>query len=118
MVRILALLSLIRLKADLRLCIARALTLEPEILLFDEPCSALDPISTRVIEELICQLKGRYTVLMVTHNLAQARRIADHVAVCWVNQGSGCVVESGTVRSIFEQSQHPITLAYCRGEAG
>ena len=60
-----------------RLCIARALALEPEVLLLDEPCSALDPISSGVVEDLIAALRGRYTVVIVTHNLAQARRIAD-----------------------------------------
>lgn len=101
-----------------RLCIARALALDPEVLLFDEPCSALDPIATQVIEELILGLKGRYTILMVTHNLAQARRLADSVTVCWVNQGCGCVVESGTNQAIFENACSPITQAYCQGQIG
>ena len=81
-----------------RLCIARALVLKPQVLLLDEPCSALDPVSSKVVEELIVSLKGRYTLLMVTHNLAQARRIADSVTVCWVQEGCGCVVESNDCR--------------------
>ena len=101
-----------------RLCIARALVLEPQVLLLDEPCSALDPVSSKVVEELIVSLKGRYTLLMVTHNLAQARRIADSVTVCWVEAGCGCVVESNGCRQVFEHPSHPITAAYCAGEAG
>jgi len=101
-----------------RLCIARALVLKPQVLLLDEPCSALDPVSSKVVEELIVSLKGRYTLLMVTHNLAQARRIADSVTVCWVQEGCGCVVESNDCRQVFEQPSHPITAAYCAGEAG
>ncbi len=101
-----------------RLCIARALALEPEVLLFDEPCSALDPIATQVIEDLIRTLKGKYTILMVTHNLAQARRLADSVTVCWVNQGCGCVVETGSNSTIFENPCSPITQAYCQGKIG
>lgn len=101
-----------------RLCIARALAIEPEVLLFDEPCSALDPLSTQVIENLICGLKGRYTMLMVTHNLAQARRVADSVTVCWVDDGCGCVVESGSNVAIFDQSENAVVQAYCRGQIG
>ena len=88
------------------------------MLLFDEPCSALDPISSEVVEQLICRLKGRYTMLMVTHNLAQARRMADSVTVCWVRQGCGCVIETGSNDDIFARPSSPITEAYCRGEAG
>lgn len=101
-----------------RLCLARTLAMEPEVLLLDEPCSALDPIATQRIEELIHRLKGRYTVLMVTHNLAQARRVADAVTVCWVDEGCGCVVETGSREAIFVNSSHPVTTAYCNGEAG
>jgi len=101
-----------------RLCIARALVLEPEVILLDEPCSALDPFATEVIENLIVSLKGHYTLLMVTHNLAQARRVADHVTVCWVDDECGCVVESGSHESIFINSNNPVTRAYCRGERG
>ncbi|MFV2057761.1 MAG: phosphate ABC transporter ATP-binding protein [Thiohalomonadales bacterium] len=101
-----------------RLCIARCLALKPAVILFDEPCSALDPISSSTVEELIKQLRLDYTVLMVTHNLAQARRIADHVAVCWVQSGCGCIIESGDTESIFERSIHPITRAFCQGDRG
>ena len=101
-----------------RLCIARALVLEPQVLLLDEPCSALDPVSSKVVEELIVSLKGRYTLLMVTHNLAQARRIADSVTVCWMQEGCGCVVESNACHLVFEHPSHPITAAYCAGAAG
>jgi len=101
-----------------RLCLARTLALAPEVLLLDEPCSALDPIATEHIEQLIRRLKGRYTILMVTHNLAQARRLADHVTVCWVDEGCGCVVESGSREGIFVNARHPITQAYCNGAKG
>lgn len=101
-----------------RLCLARALALQPQVLLLDEPCSALDPIATEHVEDLILRLKGRYTILMVTHNLAQARRLADHVTVCWVDDGCGCVVESGSREGIFVNSRHPITRAYCNGVKG
>ena len=101
-----------------RLCIARALALEPEILLLDEPCSALDPISSERIENLIVELKSSVTLVMVTHNLAQARRIADQVAVCWLDQGCGCVVECAETEVIFDNPSHPVTRAYCSGKAG
>ena len=101
-----------------RLCIARCLALKPEVILFDEPCSALDPVSSATVEKLIKGLTPDYTVLMVTHNLAQARRIADHVAVCWMQSGAGCIIESGDTESIFERSIHPITQAFCKGDQG
>lgn len=101
-----------------RLCIARALCLSPRVLLLDEPCSALDPLATAVIEKLISSLRGRYTVLMVTHNLAQARRIADEVAVCWVRQGSGYIVEAGETAQVFEFPSRAITAAYLSGTQG
>lgn len=101
-----------------RLCLARTLSMEPDVLLLDEPCSSLDPIATETIEALIKRLRGHYTILLVTHNLAQARRIADAVTVCWVDDGCGCVVESGSREAIFVNASHPVTRAYCRGEAG
>ncbi|MBI2969486.1 MAG: ATP-binding cassette domain-containing protein [Gammaproteobacteria bacterium] len=99
-----------------RLCIARALALQPRLLLLDEPCSALDPVASSVVEELILSLKGHYTMLMVTHNLAQARRIADGVTVCWFQEGCGCVLESGW-RTLFEKSSHPLTRQYLNSSA-
>jgi len=101
-----------------RLCLARALVLEPEVLLLDEPCSALDPMASAAVEELIRSLRGRYTILMVTHNLAQARRLADQVTVCWMDEGCGCVIETGEREQIFADARHPITRAYCAGECG
>ena len=78
-----------------RLCLARALVLQPEILLLDEPCSSLDPMAAGVIEDLLETLKGFYTVVLVTHDLAQARRVADHVAVLWPSADGGRLVASG-----------------------
>lgn len=98
-----------------RLCFARALALEPRVLLLDEPCSALDPIASATVEALIDSLKGRYTLLMVTHNLAQARRLADHVAVCWVRDGCGCVLDSGPVGRLFDGTCDPLAQRYLNG---
>jgi phosphate transport system ATP-binding protein len=98
-----------------RLCFARALALQPRVLLLDEPCSALDPIASATVEALIESLKGRYTLLMVTHNLAQARRLADHVAVCWVRDGCGCVLDSGPACDLFEGSRDPLAHRYLNG---
>lgn len=101
-----------------RLCLARALVLSPDILLLDEPCSALDPISSGVIEDLIVSLRGHYTILIVTHNLAQARRLADHVAFFWSSEGVGKLVEYGTAQAIFETPEHELTAAYISGVRG
>lgn len=101
-----------------RLCIARALALSPEMLLMDEPCSALDPLSSGVVEDLIVSLRGRYTVLIVTHNLAQARRIADYAALFWVQNGAGRLIETGTAKQIFEEPRDPLTAAYVSGMRG
>jgi phosphate transport system ATP-binding protein len=101
-----------------RLCLARALALEPEILLMDEPCSALDPISSEIVEDLLLRLRGRYTLLVVTHNLAQAKRIADHTALFWVQDGVGTLVEAGATDELFESPQHPLTRAYITGRKG
>ncbi len=97
-----------------RLCIARALAVEPSILLMDEPCSALDPISTARIEELILQLKERYTVVIVTHNMQQAARIADNTAFLL----SGRLVEFDRTSIIFEHPRHPETRDYITGRFG
>ncbi len=101
-----------------RLCLARALVLKPEVLLLDEPCSALDPMASGVVEDMIVRLRGRFTVVVVTHNLAQARRIADHVGVFWVRDGAGSLIEFGSARQIFEDPQHELTKAYVSGRRG
>ena len=101
-----------------RLCMARALVLSPEVLLMDEPCSALDPLSSGVVEDLIVGLRSRYTVLIVTHNLAQARRIADYATLFWVQNGAGKLIEAGTAKQIFEEPRDPLTAAYVSGMRG
>ncbi|CAE6798932.1 phosphate ABC transporter ATP-binding protein [Nitrospira defluvii] len=101
-----------------RLCMARALVLLPDVLLMDEPCSALDPLSSGVIEDLIVGLRGHYTVLIVTHNLSQARRIADYTALFWVQHGSGQLIEAGPAKQIFEEPHDPLTAAYVSGMRG
>jgi len=101
-----------------RLCIARALVLEPSVLLMDEPCSALDPLSSGVVEELIQRLRGRYTVVIVTHNLAQARRIANYAAFFWMKERVGKLIEFGQCRPLFETPEHPLTAAYVSGLSG
>jgi ABC-type glutathione transport system ATPase component len=103
-----------------RLCIARAIATEPEVLLMDEPCSALDPIATRKIEELMRELQQRFTIAIVTHNLQQAKRVADYTGFLYVDttQGgrTGYLVEFGQSRQIFEDPSHRHTKAYIRGE--
>lgn len=101
-----------------RLCIARAIALEPQVLLLDEPCSSLDPLSTEVIENLIRTLSGKFTIVMVTHNLAQARRLADFTTLFWNHRGSGELIEYGPTQEIFEQPRHHLTAEYVNGLAG
>lgn len=101
-----------------RLCIARALALRPKVLLMDEPCSALDPISSGVVEDLICRLRGRYTVVIVTHNLAQARRIANYAGLFWLENQAGCLIEFGRCQQVFEAPAHQLTAAYVNGSRG
>ncbi|MGE3540676.1 MAG: phosphate ABC transporter ATP-binding protein PstB [Candidatus Tectimicrobiota bacterium] len=103
-----------------RLCIARAIATEPEVLLMDEPCSALDPIATRRIEELMQELKQQYTIAVVTHNLQQALRVADKTAFMYVDTSrggrTGYLVEYGTTRELFENPQELYTKQYISGE--
>ena len=101
-----------------RLCLARALALEPEVLLLDEPCSALDPLSSATVEDLVASLRDHCTVVIVTHNLAQARRIADRVALFWVIDGAGTVVEHGPTEQVFGAPAHELTAAYVKGIRG
>ncbi len=101
-----------------RLCLARALLLEPSILLLDEPCSALDPLSSGVVEDLILSLRGQFTIVVVTHNLAQARRIADHVAFFWTFEDGGQLVEHAPAKNFFESPQAELTAAYVSGARG
>jgi phosphate transport system ATP-binding protein len=98
-----------------RLCIARALVTSPQILLLDEPCSALDPISTHRIEELLVTLRQSITIVIVTHNLAQARRISDNCALFWTEHGQGHLLESAETAEIFQSPQSPVTRAYVNG---
>jgi phosphate transport system ATP-binding protein len=97
-----------------RLCIARAIALEPEVILMDEPCSALDPIATAKIEELIVSLKRDYTVVIVTHNMQQAARVSDFTAFLYLGQ----LVEFGDTEMIFENPKNELTEKYITGKFG
>jgi phosphate transport system ATP-binding protein len=97
-----------------RLCIARALAVKPEILLMDEPASALDPIATQRIEELIYQLKSEYTIVIVTHNMQQAARVSDRTAFFWL----GRLVEYGPTDRIFTNPSEKLTEDYVTGRFG
>jgi phosphate transport system ATP-binding protein len=103
-----------------RLCIARAIATEPEVLLMDEPCSALDPIATRRIEELMLELKQKYTIAVVTHNLQQALRVADKTAFMYVDTSrggrTGYLVEYGDTQELFKSPTQEYTRQYLRGE--
>ncbi|OFX19582.1 MAG: phosphate ABC transporter ATP-binding protein [Anaeromyxobacter sp. RBG_16_69_14] len=103
-----------------RLCIARAIATEPEVLLMDEPCSALDPIATRKIEELMLELKARYTIAIVTHNLQQAMRVADQTGFLYVDttEGgrTGYLVEFGASKELFEAPREAHTKSYISGQ--
>ncbi|MDB6139776.1 MAG: Phosphate import ATP-binding protein PstB [Verrucomicrobiaceae bacterium] len=97
-----------------RLCIARSIAVQPEILLMDEPCSALDPIATAKVEELICQLTQEYTIVIVTHNMEQAKRIADKSAYFLL----GSLIEMGPTMDLFTRPKRRETERYIRGEVG
>jgi len=97
-----------------RLCIARAIAAEPEVLLMDEPCSALDPIATSKVEELILRLRGDYTVLIVTHNMQQASRVSDYTAFMYLGQ----VVEYGPTARLFTNPRLKETEDYITGRFG
>lgn len=97
-----------------RLCIARAVVLRPEIILMDEPCSALDPISTSKIEDLIIKLKKDYTIVIVTHNMQQAQRISDKVAFMYLGE----LIEFGTCEEIFLNPKEELTKNYVGGHFG
>lgn len=97
-----------------RLCIARALAVEPDVILMDEPCSALDPQSTARIEQLMVQLKERYTVVIVTHNMQQAARVSDFCAFMYLGE----LAEYGTTTQLFENPRTELTERYITGKFG
>ena len=97
-----------------RLCIARSLAIEPEIILMDEPCSSLDPIATAKIEDLMLQLKKKYTVIIVTHNMQQAARVSDFTAYMYL----GKLIEFGKTKQIFENPKQELTENYITGRFG
>ncbi len=97
-----------------RLCIARAIAIKPEVLLMDEPCSALDPISTAKIEELMLKLKKDYTIVIVTHNMQQAIRVADNTGFMYMGE----LVEFGETKQVFENPVQELTQKYVKGNFG
>jgi phosphate transport system ATP-binding protein len=97
-----------------RLCIARSLAIEPEIILMDEPCSSLDPIATAKIEDLMLELKKKYTVIIVTHNMQQAARVSDYTAYMYL----GKLIEFGETEQIFEDPHEELTEKYITGRFG
>ena len=97
-----------------RLCIARAIALQPEVILMDEPCSALDPIATAKIEELIVSLKRDYTVVIVTHNMQQAARVSEFTAFLYLGE----LVEYGVTDGVFENPKNELTEKYITGKFG
>ena len=102
-----------------RLCIARSLAVRPRVLLMDEPCSALDPTSTRVIEETMADLVREVTIVIVTHNMQQAQRVSDQCAFFLAEQGTpGYIVEHGPTEAMFDDPQDPRTADYVHGRFG
>jgi phosphate transport system ATP-binding protein len=103
-----------------RLCIARAIAVEPQVLLMDEPCSALDPISTSAIEDLIHELKSEYTIVIVTHNMQQAARVSEDTAFFNIAGAGqpGRLIEMNTTKKIFSVPDEPATEAYISGRFG
>ncbi len=97
-----------------RLCIARCLVVEPEVILFDEPCASLDPISTRKIEELILELRKEYTIVIVTHNMQQAARVSDCTAFMYLGE----LVEYGETEKVFTVPREKMTESYLSGKFG
>lgn len=97
-----------------RLCIARAVALRPEVILMDEPCSALDPVSTLKIEALIGELKKNYTIVIVTHNMQQAQRIADKTVFMYLGE----IVEAGDTGNVFDNPKNELTANYVKGRFG
>jgi phosphate transport system ATP-binding protein len=97
-----------------RLCIARTVAIKPDVILFDEPCSALDPISTAKIEELIDELKADYTIAIVTHNMQQAARVSQHTAFMYLGE----VIEFGETNKIFTAPKNKRTQDYITGRFG
>jgi phosphate transport system ATP-binding protein len=102
-----------------RLCIARALALEPDVLLMDEPCSALDPVATLQVEQLMIQLRTGYTIVIVTHNMQQASRVSDRTAFLTMGDDrAGYLVEEGTTNQIFTSPRQRLTEDYISGRFG
>ena len=102
-----------------RLCIARALAIQPRVLLMDEPCSALDPTSTRRIEQTIEELRTEVTIVIVTHNMQQAHRVSDYTAFFLAEQGApGYIIEHGPTDAMFDSPQDTRTMDYVHGRFG
>ena len=101
-----------------RLCLARSLVLKPKVLLMDEPMSALDPVSSLVIEELVENFKGQLSIVLVTHNIQLAKRLGDELAFFWYENNTGTLLETGTTEEIFIRPQHKITRDYVQGLRG
>jgi phosphate transport system ATP-binding protein len=97
-----------------RLCIARTVALQPEVILLDEPCSALDPISTSKVEETIDELKENYTIAIVTHNMQQAARVSDHTAFMYLGE----LIEFGITAQVFTSPEKKQTQNYITGRFG